>query len=212
MATTERDLNIVKKAEFLISNTDPTRCPEPKFPEYAFVGRSNVGKSSLINAFTNRKDLAKVSGTPGKTQTINHFLIDNNWYLVDLPGYGYAKAPKSKVLDWEKFIYDYLKTRKNLVAVFVLIDIRLEVQKNDLEFMNWLGENRIPFAMVFTKLDKLSSTQFNKHKTAYQKKMLEYWEELPPIFSTSAHHFQGLKELHQYILQNNQVYQDFLKK
>jgi len=212
MAATERDLNIIKKAEFLISNTDPTRCPEPKFPEYAFVGRSNVGKSSLINAFTNRKDLAKVSGTPGKTQTINHFLIDNNWYLVDLPGYGYAKAPKSKVLDWEKFIYDYLKTRKNLVAVFVLIDIRLEVQKNDLEFMNWLGENHIPFAMVFTKLDKLSSTQFNKHKTAYQKKMLEYWEELPPIFSTSAHHFQGLKELHQYILQNNQVYQDFLKK
>ena len=212
MAATERDLNIIKKAEFLISNTDPTRCPEPKFPEYAFVGRSNVGKSSLINAFTNRKDLAKVSGTPGKTQTINHFLIDNNWYLVDLPGYGYAKAPKSKVLDWEKFIYDYLKNRKNLVAVFVLIDIRLELQKNDLEFMNWLGENRIPFAMVFTKLDKLSSTQFNKHKTAYQKKMLEYWEELPPIFSTSAHHFQGLKELHQYILQNNQVYQDFLKK
>ena len=212
MAAAERDLNIIKKAEFLISNTDPTRCPEPKFPEYAFVGRSNVGKSSLINAFTSRKDLAKVSGTPGKTQTINHFLIDNSWYLVDLPGYGYAKAPKSKVLDWEKFIYDYLKTRKNLVAVFVLIDIRLEVQKNDLEFMNWLGENRIPFAMVFTKLDKLSSTQFNKHKTAYQKKMLEYWEELPPIFSTSAHHFQGLKDLHQYILQNNQVYQDFLKK
>jgi len=212
MATTERDLNLIKKAEFLISNTDPTRCPEEIFPEYAFVGRSNVGKSSLINAFTNRKDLAKTSSTPGKTQTINHFMIDDAWYLVDLPGYGYAKAPKSKILDWDNFIESYLKTRKNLVAVFVLLDIRLEVQKNDLNFMNWLGQHHIPFAMVFTKLDKISSSQFNRNKTAYQKKMLEYWDELPPVFATSAEHFQGLKELHQYILYNNQVYQEFLKK
>lgn len=203
MVTTKRDLNLVKKAVFLSSNNDPQRCPSANLPEYAFIGRSNVGKSSLLNAFAQRKDLAKVSGTPGKTQTINHYLMDDSWYWVDLPGYGYAKAPKTLVSNWEKFINTYLQTRKNLLSIFVLLDVRLTPQKNDIDFMTALGEAKIPFAMIFTKIDKCSYTQVQKNIAFYQKTMLQNWESLPPIFQTSAHHFQGLKQLHQYIVTNN---------
>ena len=205
MATTTKDLNLVKSAQFISSNTQLSLLPEPILSEYAFIGRSNVGKSSLINALCSRKGLAKVSNTPGKTQTINHYLIDNTWYLVDLPGYGYAKVPKDLGKDWERFIHEYLEKRSNLLNVFVLIDSRLEPQKNDLLFMNWLGEKQIPFSIIFTKIDKISSSIFNKQKVIYQKKMLETWEEMPPIFSTSSEHLQGLRELYQYILTLNKI-------
>lgn len=189
----------IKSAEFVISNTKPENCPKPDMPEYAFIGRSNVGKSSLINMLTGFNSLAKTSGKPGKTQLINHFIINNNWYLVDLPGYGFAKASKSERKKWEEFIQRYLSNRPNLVNTFVLIDSRLEPQKIDLEFMSWCGEKGIPFSMVFTKIDKLSSSALQKNMAAYRKEMLKYWEELPPIFTTSAESKFGREKLLNYI-------------
>jgi GTP-binding protein len=182
-----------------MSNTDPAKCPKPDRPEYAFIGRSNVGKSSLINMLMQRKDLAKTSGTPGKTQLINHFTINDSWYLVDLPGYGYAKVPKGHRNAFEKMISDYLLTRPNLVNVFVLIDSRLSPQKIDLEFMEWLGESELPFSMVFTKLDKLKKMEREKNIDSYNQKMLEAWHELPVQFSTSSTIGAGRDDLLAYI-------------
>jgi GTP-binding protein len=189
----------IKEAKFIISNTDINLCPTDGKPEYAFIGRSNVGKSSLINMITEKKDLAKTSGRPGKTQLINHFLINSNWYLVDLPGYGYAKASKTSRNQWEKFISEYLMKRETLINIFVLIDSRLEVQKIDLEFMSWCAEKQLPFSMVFTKIDKLSSSALQKNLAAYKKEMLKYWEELPPVFTTSAESKFGREKLLNYI-------------
>lgn len=190
---------IIKSATFLVSNTDHTLCPEDGKPEFAFIGRSNVGKSSLINMLTNNKKLAKTSSTPGKTQLINHFEINEEWYLVDLPGYGFAKASKAMRLKWEKFIADYLTQRKQLMNIFVLLDSRLEPQKIDLEFMNWCGEKGLPFSMVFTKIDKLSSSALQKNLAVYRKEMLKYWEELPPVFTTSSESKFGQEKLLNYI-------------
>jgi len=176
----------IKTAEFIISSTDYKKCPSPNLPEYAFIGRSNVGKSSLINMLTNHSKLAKVSGQPGKTQLINHFKIDNSWYLVDLPGYGFAKVSKAQREKWQQFIQDYIVHRENLYCLFVLIDSRHEPQKLDLEFMQWLGEKGIAFAIVFTKTDKLTKNHLEKNSSGYKKELLNYWEELPPIFITSA--------------------------
>jgi GTP-binding protein len=176
----------INSADFLISNSDVSKCPTPHLPEYAFIGRSNVGKSSLINMLTRRAKLAKTSGTPGKTQLINHFLINNNWYLVDLPGYGYARTSKALKSVFSKIIADYIGNRENLMNLFVLIDIRLEPQKIDLNFMNWLGENNIPFVLIFTKTDKLSTNQTHSMLAAYKKVLLLNWDELPPYFLSSA--------------------------
>ncbi|MFZ9029613.1 MAG: ribosome biogenesis GTP-binding protein YihA/YsxC [Crocinitomicaceae bacterium] len=189
----------IKSAEFVISNTDIKKCPTDDKPEYAFIGRSNVGKSSLINMLTEKKGLAKTSGKPGKTQLINHFIINDEWYLVDLPGYGYAKTSKKNRATWEKFIVDFLTKRETLVNVFVLLDSRLEPQKIDLEFMNWCGEKQIPFSMVFTKIDKLSSSALQKNLARYKKEMLKYWEEIPPVFVTSSTSAFGREKLLNYI-------------
>ncbi|MFN4145694.1 MAG: ribosome biogenesis GTP-binding protein YihA/YsxC [Runella sp.] len=176
----------IKNAVFVKSSSQWQQCPPPQRPEYAFIGRSNVGKSSLINALTGRNDLAKTSSKPGKTQVINHFLINDDWYLVDLPGYGYAKVSQTSRQQWAKMIDDYLMLRPNLVNIFVLVDLRIEPQKIDLEFMEKLGVSGLPFAIVFTKSDKLNATLIQKHLEAYQQKLLETWEELPPIFVTSS--------------------------
>jgi len=194
---------IIKNASFVISNSDITKCPSDGKPEYAFIGRSNVGKSSLINMLTGKKKLAKTSGTPGKTQLINHFLINDEWYLVDLPGYGYAKVSKSSRYQWEKFIAEYLTKREELLNVFVLIDSRLEPQKIDLELMNWCGEKEIPFSMVFTKIDKLSSSALAKNLAKYKKEMLKFWTELPPVFTSSSESKFGREKILNYIGQIN---------
>lgn len=190
---------IISKAEFVMSNTDPALCPAPDRPEFAFVGRSNVGKSSLINMLTDVKNLAKVSSEPGKTRLINHFDIDDRWYLVDLPGYGFAKVVRTEREKWEKFIRKYLLHRENLYCVFALIDSRHKLQALDLDFMNWMGENGIPFSMVFTKTDKLSKRQLGLNIEGYRTQMLEHWEELPPQFLTSAEKNIGKSELLDYI-------------
>ncbi len=189
----------IKEAVFVISNTELKNCPTDKKPEFAFIGRSNVGKSSLINMLTGKKNLAKTSGTPGKTQLINHFLIDDNWYIVDLPGYGYAKASKSMRSKWEKFISDYLTKRETLMNIFVLLDARLEPQKIDIEFMNWCGEKALPFSLVFTKIDKLSSSVLQKNLAKYKKEMLKYWEEMPPVFTSSSTSGHGKEPLLNYV-------------
>lgn len=189
----------IKSAEFVISNTDYKKCPESRMPEYAFIGRSNVGKSSLINMLTNKKGLAMTSSKPGKTLLINHFLINNNWHLVDLPGYGYATTGKKMREMLKSIIEDYILYREQLTAVFLLIDSRLEAQQIDLDFMAWLGENGIPFSIVFTKLDKLSNSRARENTDAYKAKLQEQWEELPPIFLTSSEKRQGRDELLNYI-------------
>jgi GTP-binding protein len=189
----------IKEAKFVISNTDITKCPTDGKPEYAFIGRSNVGKSSLINMLTNHSKLAKTSGRPGKTQLINHFIINNEWYLVDLPGYGYAKASKTSRAKWEKFISEYLQKRESLFNVFVLLDARLEPQKIDLEFMNWCGQHGIPFSMVFTKIDKLSSSALQKNLSKYKKVLQKDWAEIPPVFTTSSVSKFGQEKLLNYI-------------
>ena len=189
----------ISEATFTVSNTDPEKCPAPRLPEYAFIGRSNVGKSSLINMLTNRKNLAKTSGTPGKTRLINHFLINKNWYLVDLPGYGYARASKSALAEWDKMIRDYLLKRKNLMNVFVLIDSRLDPQKIDIAFISWLGEKGVPFSIVFTKIDKLKKQQIIYSVENYKKELRKTWEELPPLFITSAEKNIGREEVLNYI-------------
>ncbi|MFY9309717.1 MAG: ribosome biogenesis GTP-binding protein YihA/YsxC [Bacteroidia bacterium] len=196
----------IKSAEFVISNTDVTKCPAPKLPEYAFIGRSNVGKSSLINMLCMRKDLAKTSGKPGKTQLINHFLINESWYLVDLPGYGYAKVAREQREKWQTFIEDYILERPNLMCTFVLIDSRIPPQKIDLEFMGWLGEHHIPFVIVFTKIDKLSKKQFSDNTTAYMLELEKYWEEMPKCFYTSAEKKTGRAELLDFIEESNPLF------
>jgi len=193
----------VKSAEFIISNTDFRKCPEGNLPEYAFIGRSNVGKSSLINMLCNRKDLAMTSSKPGKTLLINHFLINNNWHLVDLPGYGYATAGKKMREQLKNIIESYILYREQLTCVFLLIDSRHEPQKIDLDFMEWMGENGVPFSIVFTKLDKMSAVRSRENLKLYQQKLHETWEELPPIFATSSEKSIGRDEVLGYIADIN---------
>ena len=190
---------LIKSAEFIISNTDHRKCPQDGKPEYAFIGRSNVGKSSLINMLTNRKGLAMTSSTPGKTMLINHFLINDEWYLVDLPGYGYARRGKENRERLQKIIEDYVLEREQLTSLFVLVDSRHEPQKIDLEFMEWLGENGVPFSIVFTKGDKQGPVKLQQNVEAYKQKLLESWEELPPVFVTSSEKRSGREELLEYI-------------
>ncbi|WP_066221561.1 ribosome biogenesis GTP-binding protein YihA/YsxC [Formosa haliotis] len=193
----------IKSAEFVMSNSDVTKCPKDRIPEYAFIGRSNVGKSSLINMLTNRKSLAKTSGRPGKTQLINHFIINKTWYLVDLPGYGYARVSKSAKKTFQKFITEYFKKREQLISAFVLVDIRHKPQPIDLEFMIWLGENSIPFSIIFTKADKLKPNAIENHVNTYRDILLETWEEMPNYFVTSSSKETGKDELLQYIDDTN---------
>jgi len=193
----------IKTAEFTLSAPMVSMCPQDTKPEYAFIGRSNVGKSSLINMLTNHKKLAKTSQTPGKTLLINHFIINKEWYLVDLPGYGYAKRSKKEVDKLDQMIRGYILQRQQLVNVFVLIDVRLEPQKIDLEFIEWLGLSSVPFAIVFTKADKLTPNKARQAVEAYKKTLLETWEELPPIFLTSAEKKEGRDEVLDYIEQIN---------
>ena len=196
---------IIQSAEFIISNTDYRLCPQDGRAEYAFIGRSNVGKSSLINMLTGRKGLALTSSTPGKTMLINHFLINGEWYLVDLPGYGYARRGKEGRDKLRIIIEDYIMEREAMVNLFVLIDSRHEPQKIDIEFMEWLGENAVPFTIVFTKGDKLAGGRLQMNVNAYKEKLLETWEELPPIFVTSAEKGQGREELLDFIEQINRT-------
>ncbi len=197
----------IQTANFLQSNSDYTKCPPPTKPEYAFIGRSNVGKSSLINMLTGKPTLAKTSQTPGKTQLINHFLINEEWFLVDLPGYGYAKSSQKEREKWEKMIKDYLKNRTNLNCIFVLIDSRHTVQKNDLEFMQWLGETELPFVIIFTKTDKQSKTRTQALLQEYASKMLDYWEEMPLSFATSVVSKAGKEEILEFIDDLNKNWQ-----
>ena len=200
----------IKSAEFVMSNSNVTNAPKDRIPEYAFIGRSNVGKSSLINMLMERKDLAKTSGKPGKTQLINHFKINDEWFLVDLPGYGYAQISKKKRTIFQYFIENYFKEREQLVCTFVLIDSRHDPQKIDLEFMKFLGENQIPFCIVFTKADKLSSSKLNKQITSYKKKLLNHWESLPQSFITSSSSKLGRKEFLDFVATiNEDVADDF---
>ena len=200
----------IKSAQFVISNTDLEKCPKGSLPEYAFIGRSNVGKSSLINSICNKKNLAKTSSRPGKTQLINHFLINEKWHLVDLPGYGYARVSKSQKKVFQSFITSYFEKRKQLINAFLLIDIRHEPQPIDLKFMEWLGENQIPFSIVFTKADKLKPKAQDRNIAHYKQEMLaSAWEELPPIFVTSSLHRTGGEEILKYIdLLNTEYHQN----
>ena len=193
----------IKSAEFIISNTDVRKCPEGTRPEYAFTGRSNVGKSSLINMLTERKGLAMTSSKPGKTLLINHFLINNEWFLVDLPGYGFAQRGKEQREQLRTLIEKYTLYREQLTSLFVLVDSRHEPQKIDLEFMEWLGENGIPFAIIFTKIDKISRGRLNENVKAYKERLLESWEELPPIFYSSSEAKEGRDEILGYIEEIN---------
>ncbi len=195
----------INTAKFVISNTDVKKCPQEKLPEYAFIGRSNVGKSSLINMLTNHGSLAKISNKPGKTQLINHFIINNNWFLVDLPGYGYAKVSKKQRSKFQDIIFDYFNKRLHLVNTFVLIDVRHEPQKIDLEFMQFLGENGIPFSIIFTKADKLAKTKITKNVKNYINEMLKFWETMPKYFITSSVNKTGKKEILDYIGKINQT-------
>ncbi len=195
---------IIKEAKFILSSTKVERCPKPSLPEYAFIGRSNVGKSSLINLLTNRKSLAKISKTPGKTQLINHFLINDEWYLVDLPGYGFANVPVTRKKAWDRVIRNYILKRPNLICLFVLIDSRHNPQKSDLSFMHFLGKNRVPFSLIFTKTDKLSAGELQRNLEYYKTILLESWESLPPIFHVSALKKRGRDEVLDYIEEMNQ--------
>jgi len=186
---------IIKSAEFVISNTDYQKCPETTKPEFAFIGRSNVGKSSLINMLVEQKKLAKVSGTPGKTQTINHFIINQEWFLVDLPGYGYAKLSKEDRWNFGKMIESYLENRQNLFCTFILVDSRLPLQNIDLDFINWMGKHELPVALVLTKTDKLKQSELGKSKFNIESALLKSWEELPPLFITSAEKKSGRDKL-----------------
>ncbi len=199
---------IIKSATFVVSNTKVSALPLPEMPEYAFIGRSNVGKSSLINMLVNQQGLAKTSQKPGKTQLINHFLVNEKWYIVDLPGYGYAKVSKTSREKWEKFIRAYLTKRENLQCVFVLIDSRLEPQKIDLEFCCWLGECGIPFALVYTKADKQSGVKTDQNVAKFNKALLGWFEEVPPFFITSSEKGQGREKVLQFV---QEVNEDFVK-
>jgi GTP-binding protein len=189
----------IKEARFVVSNTDVKKCPTPDKPEYAFIGRSNVGKSSLINRLTNKKALAKISGKPGKTRLINHYLINEEWYLVDLPGYGYAEVPKKERLKWEQFLKRYILQRENLYCLFVLVDSRHEPQKPDLDFMEWLGISQIPFTIIFTKIDKLKPAQIQTNLKKYEEKMFETWETMPGYYVSSAETGDGTNEILDFI-------------
>ncbi|MCP4485089.1 MAG: YihA family ribosome biogenesis GTP-binding protein [Flavobacteriaceae bacterium] len=195
----------IKSAEFVMSNSDVAKCPKEKLIEYAFIGRSNVGKSSLINMLMQKKSLAKTSGRPGKTQLINHFLINKNWFLVDLPGYGYARVSKSSKRIFQKFITQYFSKRQQLALAFVLIDCRHKPQKVDLEFMQWMGENQVPFSIIFTKQDKMKPNALTKKIEDYKLKMLESWEEMPKYFITSSSNGTGRDEVLNYICEINSL-------
>ena len=203
----------IHTAEFLVSAVEVAKCPKPVYPEYAFIGRSNVGKSSLINMITGRKNLAKTSSNPGKTQTINHFIINaktNPWYLVDLPGYGYARVSKTSRDKWELFIADYLRKRSNLLNVFMLVDSRLEPQVIDLEFAEWLGENNIPFVVLFTKTDKNSKNETQRNIQLFRNKLLTIYEELPPLLQTSSVLGSGKEEVLSFIEKTNPVFNEVI--
>lgn len=202
----------INKAEFLMSNTRIDKLPNESLPEYAFIGRSNVGKSSLINMLVQRRGLAKTSSVPGKTVAINHFIVNDAWYLVDLPGYGYAQHSKKTRAQWRIMINNYISQRRNLVCTFVLVDARLEPQNNDLGFMDWLGENQVPFCIVFTKADKVSKNDLNKNVEALKARLLEDWEELPPIFITSSEERTGRDEVLDYIDQQNAEVADLMNR
>ena len=189
----------IKEARFVVSNTDVKKCPPPNKPEYAFIGRSNVGKSSLINRLTNKKTLAKISGKPGKTRLINHYLINEEWYLVDLPGYGYAEVPKKERLKWEQFLKRYILQRENLYCLFVLVDSRHEPQKPDLDFMEWLGISEVPFTIIFTKIDKLKPEELKANLKKYEEKMFETWETMPGYYISSAETGDGTTEILDFI-------------
>ncbi|MDR0972153.1 MAG: ribosome biogenesis GTP-binding protein YihA/YsxC [Bacteroidales bacterium] len=186
---------IIKNAEFVMSNTSYKKCPEPNKAEFAFIGRSNVGKSSLINMLLSKNNLAKTSSTPGKTQLINHFEVNNQWYLVDLPGYGYARTSKTNKEAWQKMISSYIRNRENLISLFVLIDSRLSPQKIDIEFIRFLGENSIPFSVIFTKTDKQTSNKTEKNIALFNAEMKKEWEELPPFFVSSSINKAGREEI-----------------
>ncbi len=196
----------IKSAEFVISCSDYRKCPKEAFPEYAFIGRSNVGKSSLINMLTNHKGLAKTSSQPGKTQLINHFIINKNWFLVDLPGYGYARSSRESRKKWAKMIEEYILKRENLINTFVLLDSRLSPQQIDLDFIEFLGENGVPFALVFTKCDKCKQNELAKNVSQFKNKLKETWEELPLIFLTSSEKKQGKETLLEYVEMVNKMY------
>lgn len=202
----------VKQAEFLVSNSDPTKCPKSDRPEYAFIGRSNVGKSSLINMLTGRSSLAKTSGRPGKTQLINHFIIDNEWYLVDLPGYGYAQVSKTEREKFAALIDGYLTSRPNLLCIFVLVDSRIEPQKLDLDFMENLGNRGLAFVIVFTKTEKLSATKRQATVDAYRTRLLETWEDTPPFFITSAVTAAGREDILSFIRPLNEAFEKTRKR
>ena len=195
---------VIKTATFVKSSGKWQECPDPNLPEYAFIGRSNVGKSSLINAMMNHKDLAKTSGTPGKTQLINHFLVNENWYLTDLPGYGYAKVSKVIRKDFEKLITNYILNRRNLVNLFVLVDVRHNPQKIDLEFIQWCGESGIPFSIVFTKADKLKPNAVIKNVEDYKTELHKTWADLPELYITSAEKKEGGDEILNFIQTTNE--------
>tara|TARA_B100000614_G_scaffold220991_1_gene207890 strand:+ start:66 stop:680 length:615 start_codon:yes stop_codon:yes gene_type:complete len=201
---------VIKRAEFIISNTDYKLCPKESLPEYAFIGRSNVGKSSLINAITNRKNLARISGKPGKTQLINHYKINNNWFLVDLPGYGYAITSKTKREEFKVMINNYLFSRKNLICLFVLIDVRHKPQSIDQEFMRKIAEQGIPFVIVFTKSDKISPNQVKSNIEKYKNEMLKNWEYLPDIFITSSENKKGINNILKFIETHNKLFDPIL--
>ena len=202
----------ITKAEFLMSNTRIDRLPNESLPEYAFIGRSNVGKSSLINMLVQRRSLAKTSSVPGKTVAINHFIVNDAWYLVDLPGYGCAQHSKKTREQWRVMINNYITQRRNLVTTFVLIDSRIEPQNNDLGFVSWLGENQVPFCIVFTKSDKVSKAELDRNVTAFKQRLLEDWEELPPVFITSAEKKTGRDEVLDYIETQNAEVADLMNR
>jgi len=196
----------ISSAKFVMSNTDINKCPKPVLPEYAFIGRSNVGKSSLINMLCGIKNLAHTSGTPGKTQLVNHFLINDKWYLVDLPGYGFAKASKAQKQLFEDYISEYLTTRKNLLCVFVLVDSRLPLQEIDREFFEWCGTKEISFVIVFTKIDKVKKNELNKNINDYRSELLKRWEEVPQQFITSAEKRTGRDEILAFVEETNEIF------
>ncbi|MFB6340399.1 ribosome biogenesis GTP-binding protein YihA/YsxC [Saccharicrinis sp. FJH62] len=194
---------VIREAKFLVSNSNVSKCPESDIPEYAFIGRSNVGKSSLINMLTNNKKLAMTSSKPGKTRLINHFIINKEWHLVDLPGYGYTRTGKASRLQFSKLIQDYVLKRLQLTCMFVLIDSRLDPQKIDIDFINWLGENEIPFSVIFTKADKVSGLKVNNNIDMFNDELMKNWEEIPPYFISSSVEGTGREEILNYIDQIN---------
>jgi len=197
---------LIKEALFVISNQNITKCPAPDLPEYAFIGRSNVGKSSLINMITGNNNLAKTSSTPGKTKLINHFLINKTWYIVDLPGYGYARSSKKERSKWQRMIEDYIETRENLMTTFVLVDSRIEPQKKDIAFIEWMGNMQLPFVIVFTKTDKITPNQLGHSVSVYKTELLKQWEELPEMIFTSSKSALGKDEILNYVEKTNKLF------